>query len=260
MLLSRSRSKTNSHYVPSFESDEKVSNPGHVNFFQELEDGTSEQQQTNKEHEKEKKEEKEKYEKQIGYLTYLGQDTNEALGKKNWYEVAPDRAESKTEVNLKNKIRDDPLEMIKKYTSVAKKASEFYHDSTKLIEYQSVLKGLGTSSVPTNQNKSGIYSSDSDVSVTHKSKKHKKRKKARYQNSSSESSDEKNSIAKQKKIELLREERLKREKEERRRAEMLLSKITANSSKEHSKNDVSFKPRYNSQFNPEIAKQNYVKY
>jgi hypothetical protein len=58
---------------------------GHINFFEDLEKGKIVSNATNAEHEKEKKEEQEKYEKQIGYLTYLGQDTVEANGCVSWY-------------------------------------------------------------------------------------------------------------------------------------------------------------------------------
>lgn len=58
---------------------------GHINLFEDFEKGKTVSNATNAEREKEKKEEREKYEKQIGYLTYLGQDTVEATGCVSWY-------------------------------------------------------------------------------------------------------------------------------------------------------------------------------
>ena len=55
----------------------------HVNFFEDLEAGET-TATTNKEHEEEKKKEQEEYEKKVGYLTYLGQDSQELTGEKTW--------------------------------------------------------------------------------------------------------------------------------------------------------------------------------
>lgn len=250
LLLKRSRTGVKSDFIPLDVKDEvSKTQQRHVNFFEELEDGTAEQKQINKEHEREKKEEKEKYEKQIGYLTYLGQDTNEALGKKSWYDVAPNRSDDNEEVHLKKKFREDPLMVMKKYTDLAKKSDDLYRNSSKIIEYKSIL---------------GVLSSEKS---THKYKKHKKNRKRYCSTSSDDSSvhedspDAEEKIKKQKKLEMLRQERLKREREERLRTEELLTKLRGDKEKsETSKNEKSFRPRYNSQFNPEIAKQNYMKY
>merc|ERR1711973_886505 len=62
---------------------------GHINFFQQLEDGEVGDGKTNKEHEEEKKKEQEEYEKKVGYLTYLGQDTEELTGEQVWWKKLP---------------------------------------------------------------------------------------------------------------------------------------------------------------------------
>jgi hypothetical protein len=58
---------------------------GHINFFLDRESGDRDKED-NPEYLQEQKEEREKYEKSVGYLTYLGQDTDEATGRRQWYE------------------------------------------------------------------------------------------------------------------------------------------------------------------------------
>lgn len=232
----------------------------HVNFFEELEDGTAEQKQVNKEHEKERKEEKEKYEKQIGYLTYLGQDTNEALGRKSWYNTAPDRSVIDQEVNLKNKIKEDPLEMMKKYAAMAKKVNESHKHSSKIAEYKSIVgykrNVMDISKYSLNEKHAVYHEKDTNKTAKYK-KKNKEKQKKKLESSTLASSDEEGSFEKQKKLNFLRQERINRERRERKRAEELMSKIRGENDSVTSK--TSFKPKYNAQFNPDIAKQNYAK-
>ncbi|RZB41558.1 leukocyte receptor cluster member 1 -like [Asbolus verrucosus] len=238
--------------------DEAPAENSHINFFQEVEDGVAESKSTNKEHEKEVKKEKEKYEKQIGYLTYLGQDTNEALGKRNWYDEVPDRSlNDTTEVNMKSKIREDPLRIMKKFMSntdnTEKKKSEPIHKAVAL-SIESLKK----------KSKKGKRSSCSDESPHKKKhKKDKKRLKKKKRKHSSDTSisdnseDEQLEFEKKRKLEILRMERLKREKEERVRSENLLAKLRGETVNKDDNVPKVVKKKYNDQFNPEIAKQNY---
>jgi hypothetical protein len=92
-------------------------------------------------------------------------------------------------------------------------------------------------------------------------KKSKKRKRKSSSSSSSSSSDEEERRKLQKqKLEKLREERLQREKIERRKADELLAKLKGETEKPETPkipttNHV--KQKYNSQFNPWLARQNY---
>ncbi|KAG0692674.1 Leukocyte receptor cluster member 1 [Chionoecetes opilio] len=100
---------------------------GNINFFKDIEEG-KQTDGSNKEYEKEKKEEQEKYEKSIGYLTYLGQDSVEAQGKKAWYADTAGRITYKgddgeeggvlNEVGLKSKDKLDPIHDIIKYGGI----------------------------------------------------------------------------------------------------------------------------------------------
>lgn len=265
MNKARDRIK-NEGFIPIDRKSEPVKDnsdivQGHINFFQELEDGTMEQKQVNKEHEKELKEEKEKYEKQIGYLTYLGQDTNEALGKRNWYDVVPDRAnKDQAEVNMKSKIREDPLATMKKYITDGKKGDEVRKANEKIILYKPLIEELKSS---TDKRLKHYSSTESYKSSNTKLKKcYKTSKKRKYCSSStsdSSSSEEENEkLERHRNLELLRADRLKREKEERRKTEDLLAKLKGETKADNVQKDR-FKHKYNSQFNPELAKQNYIR-
>lgn len=217
----------------------------HINFFEDLEHAVK---TTNKEHDTEIKEKKEDYEKKIGYLTYLGQDTNEALGKKNWYEVPPSLSRSNEvkdtyeklvlkdadgkpkqkeldikngEVSYKLKQRLDPVNAFKKFCHSKSDVKVLPKDSTTKID---------------NSHK------DTSSSYKHTHKKHKKSKE-----------EKKDKLLK------LREARLKREREEKCRTELFLTKLNGEPEPSNSEeqNKTRIKPKYNSQFNPELARQNY---
>lgn len=203
--------------------------PSHVNFFQDLEDGHVAHTGINKEHEQEKKEEKEAYEKKIGYLTYLGQDTDEITGNVQWYNKKPKRLElNKIDKEIETKVKtfNDPLMVIKKYIESDPKEKKTSKELS-------------------------IKTKDDSPQKKHKKKKKKKEKKK-----------EKDREKDKKKftLEKLREERLKRERGERYRASQLLAKINGVKPIEaapKSPPKPTIVQKYNSQFNPYLAKQNY---
>lgn len=221
------RNKSKQRYDDSADRPEEVKTEelSHVNFFQDLEDGHVAHTGVNKEHEQEKKDEKEAYEKKIGYLTYLGQDTDEATGNVQWYNKKPKRLdllETGKEIETKVKTFNDPLMVIKKYIEV---------DQKNIISSKELDKKKDDSP----------------------KKKHKKKKKKK------EKSKKKDKEEKKLVLEKLREKRLKREREERFRASQILAKMNGVEPVEAPKPPT--KPtivqKYNSQFNPYLAKQNY---
>lgn len=256
--LLRNRAKTNKSTETTTSSAAE-----HVNFFSEVEDGKYISPQDNADHVKEKKDEQEKYEKQIGYLTYLGQDTNELEGKRNWYDVLPNRSGQdqldeggrKIEVNLKSKLLYDPLAVMQRYlgtSSFEKSSKETNSEPVKSLKYESVIGNI-----------SSMHDRHSKKSKKRKSKKHKKEKKSkkskRKSSSESSSEDEVRRKLQRQKVEALRIERIKREKVERERAEKLLAKIRGEPEvveKKPPPDPSQVKQKYNSQFNPDIARQN----
>lgn len=257
MLRKRAKDRFNNDEIPDEIEESTPTSIGHVNFFAELEDGKVSHHKPNKEHEKEKKDEQEKYEKQIGYLTYLGQDTNEALGKRNWYDVLPEKVDQKTEVGLAKKLREDPLGLIDKLLKHNKTSTS----SSKPREI-SFIQSESKSEKEKRKRKCSESSTDERKykKKCKKSKKHKKKHKRRRSSSIELNDDDSYEIEKKKKLEQLRQERLKREREERLKTEKLLAKLRGDVIEEPKIDQtkrIPIKQKYNSQFNPEIAKQNY---
>lgn len=201
---------------------------------------------TNKDLEKEKKEEQEKYEKQIGYLTYLGQDTNEALKVRSWYEVAPKRTQIEdrdaTETHLKQKLSEDPLTLINALIPGDKKP------------VQTTIKRRKQESSPEPEPKTKKHKKEKKHH-----KKHKKHK--RKDHKADQLTKELAANAKRDKLNRLRKERLLREAAEQRRQDLLFAPkeselpVNATSTPAPTPRIVQ---KYNSQFNPELAKQNMI--
>lgn len=265
-----------------------VSSTGHVDLFADHED----KQKKVKPMDEEKRLEQEKYEKQIGYLTYLGQDTHEALGTQSWYNAPRERHKpdectesgEKVEIGLKTKHLNDPMfQFLKKsFTTETKKSSEkkdLPNVSTKSAasELHGISIGIDRSrkrkrSISQERKHKKSKSSKKSKEKKEKKKKHKKEKRKRKHSSSGEShSDSESEQLRQHKLQnlqKLREERLQRERQEQNRTkDFLRNKFPAllppeevkkpdESSTEQPRLPL-MKQKYNSQFNPYLAKQNY---
>lgn len=209
----------------------------HINLFEDFDNAIK---TTNKEHEKEVKDKREDYEKKIGYLTYLGQDTNEALGKKNWYEVPPDISRFTRTNNIKdtyNKLvlKDDQGNP--KVSNIDIKNGEI---GWKVKQRHDPMATFKKHNNGTNKIKDKKCNDNSFKSELHTSKKNN-------------NNDDKNN-----KLKKLREARHKREQQEKYKTELFLKSLVepvVSVSKESELNKM--KPKYNSQFNPELARQNY---
>jgi len=182
---------------------------------------------------------------EIGYLTYLGQDTNEALKVRSWYEVAPKRTQIEdrdaTETPLKQKLSEDPLTLINALIPGDKKP------------VQTTIKRRKPESSPEPESK---------TKKPRKEKKHKKHKKHKHKHhKTDELAKELSANAKRDKLNRLRKERLLREAAEQRRQDLLFAPkepelpVNATSTPAPTPRIVQ---KYNSQFNPEIAKQNMI--
>ncbi|XP_058460864.1 leukocyte receptor cluster member 1 [Malaya genurostris] len=267
--------------VTSNELEERINKKEHVNFFEELESGKVDGvQRKNVDHEREKKEEQEKYEKQIGYLTYLGQDTNEALGKRDWYDTAPirnntqDKDKKCVEVGLKTKAYNDPLNVMRRYLpekslpsatvrDIEKEDKVIQNPTSSKLHYEPLFNKPNNHSKKKRRRSSSSESrSELERAKRKKHKKHKKKHKKRKLSSlETSSSDEDQKQAKRMKLDTLRKERLAREREEKIRAEKLISKVRGDPVPSLPKQPIVsehvVKQKYNSQFNPELAKQNF---
>lgn len=231
----------------------------HINFFSDLEEGIVAHSGVNKDHEQEKKEEREKYEKQIGYLTYLGQNTVEATGQVSWYNKVPERSsdgncEPSVEASAKSKQLIDPLNDIRRALNMAK--DEMKHEKKQ------------SSSIGSKSRDRSISTDDDKDCKKHKlkslkkkpRKKSKKRKKDSDTDESSSDTDasesEDSETDRKRKVNLdeLRAERLQREEKEKLRAAQVLAKLRGETVPEPK---LVIQQKYNSQFNPHLAKQNF---
>lgn len=221
----------------------------HINLFSDIEHAV---QSTNKSHDKEIKEKKEEYEKKIGYLTYLGQDTNEALGKKNWYDLPPES----TRLSRSSQVKDTYDKLVLKDESGKPKERRIDERNGEIDwKLKQKIDPFNYFRDYCNKDKKKIHEHDvkriiNDIPIVqHVHKKKKKKNKKSIKNLKDNSLE---------KLQKLREARLKREQQEKYKTKMFLSNLSGEKPvNEDSNKQKIIRPKYNSQFNPELARQNY---
>jgi len=164
----------------------------------------------------------------------------------------------------------DPLRDIRKYLKtpgVARKLEEVKGVKRKAVEPND----HSSSSAKKSKKEKKKKSKKSKKSKKHKSESNKESKRKNRKSSSkqetnvtsSTSEEDSEDEMKRKNLERLRTERLEREREEKRKTDKLLAKLRGDKDPEEEKPEKSSEPargvkqRYNSQFNPELARQNY---
>ncbi|KAI8426218.1 hypothetical protein MSG28_010345 [Choristoneura fumiferana] len=249
VLKHKSKQKLLELGIVDIEQPEKSKPLEHINLFSDSEHAVT---TSNKEHDKEAKDKKEDYEKKIGYLTYLGQDTNEALKKKNWYEVLPDASR----FSRSSEIRDTYEKLVLRDADGKPKTSESdikngevtWKSKQKLDPINKFLQHCSGKSSTEPKSKPSKPTEKTYKKHERRSHKHKSKKdKLKAEN------DEKH-----KKLLKLREARLRREQQEKLKTETFLSGLNPASTKKQEPIVTRIKPKYNSQFNPELARQNYT--
>lgn len=246
----RQRLSTKSGSVATTTDVTAEGSQSHLDIFEDFDDKI---RTKNKDHEKEVNEEKEKFEKKTGILQYLVDKDIDSH--QNWYLDShekrmklTDSKEKYTEKELKDikaKKFNDPLEDMKRYLDSMKPKKDSKSDS-KLKTNKKSIESVEKIEI----------SSKRKSKKSKKHKKHKKKKRKRISSETSEDSDNNrvSDIKKIKTVEQLRAERLERERIERERTRALLS------GKSGTQTEVVImderRRTYNSQFNPDIARQN----
>jgi hypothetical protein len=197
-------------------------------------------------------------------LTYLGQDTVESTGIKSWYDKKPARLDSEdpdeSRSSKRLKIDGDPLRIFAAFAGIKKPEFKEREIEFKKEHDTSVVKNAIKCHLQIKDKKRSHKEKDghSKKKKREKCKKNKKEKRHKHKHRSREKESKPETVTS---IERLRAERMAREEVEKAKAAALLAKVNGTPLPEEPKpkqvEAPQIKQKYNTQFNPHLAKQNF---